>query len=247
MIVSFLPAQFSPGRLLRPRLLPATIVAMSALFAVKTIILVQAAAEETGHSTPETRVDSSSAEQMAAHKPMSSGAVPIAVERKQAASRQAEISGSEAPPLSESERSLLWDLRHRRETLDARARDLDQRQAELDAAAHRLGERADQLSALQVKLEGLEAGRQHHAAENWSGLVRVYEAMKPRDAAAIFDALDMQVLLQVLDRMQDRRAAPVLAAMQPDRARLATQMLAEMRARSVGQPSTPPLSTNSKS
>jgi flagellar motility protein MotE (MotC chaperone) len=66
--------------------------------------------------------------------------------------------------------------------------------------------------------------------------VHVYEAMKPRDAATIFDALDMQVLLQVLDRMQDRKAAPVLAAMQPDRARLATQLLAEMRLRAVAPP-----------
>jgi len=43
----------------------------------------------------------------------------------------------------------------------------------------------------------------------------------------------MQVLLGVLDRMSDRKAAPILAAMQPDRARLATQMLAEMRTRAV--------------
>ena len=241
----FLPAQFSRARLLRPRLLPATIVAMSALIAVKSVVLVQAAAEEAGHGNPESKTDLSQARQAEAHKPTLSGAVPIAAERKQIAG-QTELSGAGTQAISESERLLLLDLRHRRETLDARARDLDQRQAELDAAARRLGERADQLSGLQAKLETLEAGRQHHAAENWSGLVRVYEAMKPRDAAAIFDALDMQVLLQVLDRMQDRRAAPVLAAMLPDRARLATQMLAEMRARSVGQPPVPPLSINSK-
>ena len=46
--------------------------------------------------------------------------------------------------------------------------------------------------------------------------------MKPRDAAAIFNDLDMPVLLQVLDRMKEAKAAPILAAMQPDRAREAT-------------------------
>jgi flagellar motility protein MotE (MotC chaperone) len=102
------------------------------------------------------------------------------------------------------------------------------------------------LAALQARLEGLEAGRQRHDSENWSGLVKVYEAMKPRDAAAIFDVLDMQVLLQVLDRMQERRAAPVLAAMQPDRARLATQLLAEMRTRAVTPaPTVPPTASKS--
>ena len=241
--MAFLPAQLSRVRLLRPRLLPATIVAMSALIAVKSIVLVQAAAEEAGRSSNETSLGPSQTGQPDNHNPTAPGSAPIAVERKQVAARQAETSGADAQPVSEAERSLLLDLRRRRETLDARARDLDQRQAELEAAARRLGERVDQLSSLQAKLETLEADRQHHASENWAGLVRVYEAMKPRDAAAIFDALDMQVLLQVLDRMQDRRAAPVLAAMQPDRARLATQMLAEMRSRSVGQPSTPPLAS----
>ena len=85
--------------------------------------------------------------------------------------------------------------------------------------------------ALQARLESLESDRRQHSQENWAGLVKTYEAMKPREAASIFDALDMQVLLQVLDRMQERKAALVLAAMQPDRARLATQLLAEMRIR----------------
>jgi flagellar motility protein MotE (MotC chaperone) len=142
--------------------------------------------------------------------------------------------------MSESERAVLLSLRARRETLDARAHALDQRAAELEAANRRLEERVQQLAALQTKLEGLEAGRQLHRAENWSGLVKTYEAMKPREAAAIFDALDMQVLLQVLDRMQERKAAAVLAAMQPDRARLATQLLAEMRTRATEPGETAP-------
>jgi flagellar motility protein MotE (MotC chaperone) len=40
--------------------------------------------------------------------------------------------------------------------------------------------------------------------------------------------------------MSDRKAAPILAAMQPDRARLATQMLAEMRTRTVTPPGEKP-------
>jgi flagellar motility protein MotE (MotC chaperone) len=137
------------------------------------------------------------------------------------------------PLLSDSEKSVLLALRARRDALDARANALDQRAAEIAAADRRLEARVAELSALQGHLEALEAGRQQHRAENWSGLVKTYETMKPREAAAIFDALDMQVLLQVLDRMQERRAAPVLAAMQPDRARLATQLLAEMRTRAI--------------
>ena len=49
--------------------------------------------------------------------------------------------------------------------------------------------------------------------------MKLYEAMKPRDAATIFNDLEMPVLLQVVDRMKEAKAAPVLAAMQPDKAR----------------------------
>ncbi len=142
--------------------------------------------------------------------------------------------------MSGAERSLLLDLRKRRDELDARAAMLDQREAVQVAAEAKLSARVEQLAALQSRLEAMEANRQHHATENWSGLVHVYEAMKPRDAATIFNALDMQVLLQVLDRMQDRKTAPILAAMEPDRARLATQLLAEMRVHALAPPGAPP-------
>ncbi len=241
-----LQSRLSRARLLRPRLLPATIAAMTALLAVKSAILVQAAAEETGGSSQIAQADSAQPD----NAPTPAKSVPSAGDQTQRSEMRS--SGKTPPalaeqPVSKAERFLLLDLRHRRETLDERSHDLDQREAELGAADRRLADRVAQLTALQTKLESLEASRQHHAAENWTGLVKVYEAMKPRDAAAIFDALDMQVLLQVLDRMQDRRAAPVLAAMLPDRARLATQMLAEMRTRAITTPTQATTSINPKS
>ena len=98
---------------------------------------------------------------------------------------------------------------HRREQLDEKSRLLDQRAAQITAADEKLNARVQQLTALQSQLEAFESARQQRQTANWGGLVKTYEAMKPRDAAAIFDSLDMQVLLQVLDRMQERRAAAV--------------------------------------
>ncbi len=213
-------------RLKAPRLLTTTIGAMSALLVVKSVTLVQAAAEEPGAMAAQAApapAPAKPADAAGAGRPAVLG-VPAAAPA--------------APPMSDSERAVLMSLRERRAALDERARVLDQRAAELAAADKRLEERVAQLTALQTRLESLEAGRQTRRAENWAGLVKTYEAMKPREAAAIFDALDMQVLLQVLDRMQERRAAPVLAAMQPDRARLATQLLAEMRTRAITPPET---------
>lgn len=147
-----------------------------------------------------------------------------------------------SPPMSESERSLLQDLRKRRIELDEREQALTAREAVLSAAQTRLTARLEELNDLQKRLEALEMARREHDDANWRGMVRLYETMKPKDAAAIFNDLDPAVLLPVLDRMKESKAAAVLAAMLPDRARTATTELAQMRAKAntVAQPAGPP-------
>ena len=63
-----------------------------------------------------------------------------------------------------------------------------------------------------------------------ASLVKIYEGMKAKDAARIFDTLDMDVLLEVMGKMSERKSAPILAAMNPERARSVTIMLAEQKA-----------------
>jgi flagellar motility protein MotE (MotC chaperone) len=167
-----------------------------------------------------------------------SAAQPTAAGMASAPAAPASAAPALAKPteISDSERAILLDLRKRREDLDARERDYAGREAVIAAAEHRLTLRVAELQALQVKLEALEAARVQREEANWRGLVKVYESMKPRDAATIFNDLDMQVLLPVLDRMKDTKAAPVLAAMQPDKARLATTNLAQMRLKQTAPP-----------
>ena len=105
----------------------------------------------------------------------------------------------------------------------------------LTAAEQKLAARIGELQALQTKLEALDSARKQREDTGWQGLVKLYETMKPRDAATIFNDLDMPVLLQVVDRMKEAKAAPVLAAMQPDKARDLTTKLAQMRTQHDGQ------------
>jgi len=229
-----------PITLPRLRLLPPTIAVMAMLLVLKTISFARDAAGQP--AVPAAPAASEPpAEAPKPPPPAAASPAPQAQTATKAAPPQPPtvVNAVPAPdpmPISAAERSLLLDLRKRHEALEARAAMLDQREAVQAAAEAKLNARLDQLTTLQARLEAMEAVRQEHASENWTGLVHVYEDMKPRDAATIFDALDMQVLLQVLDRMQDRKAAPILAAMQPDRARLATQLLAEMRMRAVSPP-----------
>jgi flagellar motility protein MotE (MotC chaperone) len=88
---------------------------------------------------------------------------------------------------------------------------------------------------LQHQLEGLQQARQQRDDASWQGLVKLYESMKPRDAATIFNDLEMPVLLGVVDRMKDRTAAPILAAMQPEKARELTIKLATLRTKRAAE------------
>ncbi|MGE0046897.1 MAG: MotE family protein, partial [Hyphomonadaceae bacterium] len=60
-----------------------------------------------------------------------------------------------------------------------------------------------------------------------AGLVDVYQRMRAKDAATVFDTLDEPTLLQVASRMRQQNLAEVMGRMQPARARRLTQMLAE--------------------
>ena len=60
-------------------------------------------------------------------------------------------------------------------------------------------------------------------------LVKIYENMKPADAARIFDELDLPIMLEVVDKMSERKAAPILANMNPLKAKELTVELADQR------------------
>lgn len=139
----------------------------------------------------------------------------------------------EAPPTPDAtaERAILEALRARRSEIEAREAALAQREMLIAAAERRLAGRLDELGALQQRLEAEARTRDERTEQGWRQMVRLYEGMRPREAAGIFDDLDMPVLIQVVDRMREAKAAPVLAAMRPERARLVTTELARHRSR----------------
>lgn len=229
-----------------PRVLPLTIVALAALTGVKAVDLVRAAtpgpavpaARAAQPSTPVPPAASPAATSPKAAVPVQTATAGGGTASAPAASQTASAPPPEAalpsaPPISESERALLLDLRARDKQLDQRAEALSAREAAVNAAEKRLTARLDELNSLQKRLEALNADRKAHDEANWQGLVKLYETMKPRDAATIFNDLDLPVLLPVLDRMNDRKAAAILAAMQPDRARMVTAELARMRTEEI--------------
>jgi flagellar motility protein MotE (MotC chaperone) len=223
-----------------PRLLPFTIAALAALLAVKTVDLGRlAVASFSGEAAGSAEAAGGGGVVAVAHaavpdKPQAAAPVPAAPVSASAPAAPASPAlpsrdAAGPPPISDGERAVLLDLRQRRQELDTRDAALSVRESILAAAEQKLQARVEELGALQKKLQDLEAARQQREEAGWQGLVKVYETMKPRDAAVIFNDLQMTVLLPLVDRMKDSKAAPVLAAMNPDKAREVTTGLAQMR------------------
>ena len=203
------------------RLLPVTIGAMAALAVAKADALWRGAAPAArAQETPPPAAPSQTRPQAPAPAP------PVARPAPAAATPD---------PEALAERGVLEALRQRRGEIEAREAQLSLRETVLAAAERRIAQRLDELTALQRRLEALEAARGEREEAAWRRLVRTYETMRPRDAATIFDEMEMPVLVQILDRMGERRAAPVIGAMRPDRARLVTAELARHRTRAPAQ------------
>ncbi len=216
---------------LAPRLLPVTVFCLAGLLAVKSVALVRAATPPV--AAPAAQVPAApvptapvpTAQVPAARIPAAAQAAPPP------AAAMVDAHPPEPAPISESERAVLLELRQRRQELEARQQTLAAREALLAAAERKIAARVDELKTLQTRLESLDTARKERDETSWRGLVKVYETMKPREAATIMNDLEMSVLLAVLDRMKESKAAPILAAMQPDKARQVTAELAQLRQR----------------
>lgn len=127
-----------------------------------------------------------------------------------------------------TEQALLQRLAERRKELDAFAQDLDMRASLVDAAEKRLEERTRTLQEIEDQIAALVEQRKEMEEGQFAGIVAMYETMKPRDAAAIFDALDIDVLLRVARMMSPRKMAPILAEMERQRAQELTVRMAAL-------------------
>ena len=131
--------------------------------------------------------------------------------------------------VTDSELEVLQKLAERRAELDRRQHDIDTRARLLQATEQRIDAKIAELKRIQQTIDGLLKKHDAQKDAQLASLVKIYEAMKPADAARIFEKLDMPVLLDVIERMHERKAAPVLANMSASKAKAVTSALAERR------------------
>lgn len=136
------------------------------------------------------------------------------------------LAGRDPSTFSPSEIALLENLAQRREEIEQRSNALDVREGLLTATENRIDEKIDTLKSLESRIEELVKKHSEEEEKRISRLVLVYEKMKAKDAARIFDQIEMDVLLDVTARMKEAKVAEVLAKMSPQRAQELTIELA---------------------
>ena len=134
----------------------------------------------------------------------------------------------EAAEGDNSEAALTERLSARRTELDTREAEIAMRSALLEAAEKRLDERAKELAALEAQVAALVDEKQAAEDAGFKAVVSMYETMKPKEAAKIFDTLSLPVLLKVARAMNPRKMSPILAAMSPKPAEQLTTAMAAM-------------------
>ena len=132
----------------------------------------------------------------------------------------------QSPRVSESERAILERLQTRRQELDARAREIEIRESLLKAAEKRIESKVEEMKSLEGKAATAAGQRSEQEKASFKGIVTMYESMKPKDAAKVFDRLEMSVLIEIASQIAPRKMSDIMGLMQPEAAERLTVELA---------------------
>ena len=135
-------------------------------------------------------------------------------------------SAAEEMGLSSQEILVLRSLQKRREELDGRETGIETREQAAVAAESRLQEQIVELKKVETEIQALLVSMDAKRDERMTALVKTYEAMKPKDAAKIFDGMEDPLLLDIAKTMKPATLAAVMSTMQPKRAEALTKMIA---------------------
>lgn len=142
----------------------------------------------------------------------------------------------EQAPVSASERAILERLQQRRQELDARSREIDIRESLLREAEKRIQSKVDEMKAVEAKTASDKQAKTEAENARFKGLVTTYENMKPKDAAKVFNRLEMPVLIQIASQIAPRKMSDIMGLMQPE---AAERLTVELAHRATGEKSDP--------
>jgi flagellar motility protein MotE (MotC chaperone) len=139
----------------------------------------------------------------------------------------AEDGDKEMPQACAMPEEMLQIINTERQFLEEQKANLARREAEVALASEKLQLEQARLDELKGALDDMFAKIEAAKTDDVRRLVSLYSNMKPKDAAAIMNDLDIEVSVMVLGTMAERNAAPILASLSPVRARAISRIILE--------------------
>lgn len=135
----------------------------------------------------------------------------------------------EDPVVAHAESDLARDILARKSVISDEQQKLDQQKRILSTARSVLDERMKSLDDSVANLERKQAAHKEIVEAETNRLVKIYEDMPPKEAAAIFNIMDIHVLVSVASKMNTRRVSAVMGNMMPERVNMLSQFMAGLR------------------
>lgn len=130
---------------------------------------------------------------------------------------------------TEIEKNLLESLSKRRKELQAWSESISMKENILNATEKKIDRKMAELEKLKKEVSTLLDDYNNIENKKIQRLVKIYENMKPQNAADIFSKMELKILLEVLSKMKEANAAKILAKMDPEKANSITESLAMQR------------------
>lgn len=126
---------------------------------------------------------------------------------------------------TQSEISILQELAERRESLDVRSKEIDKKAIQLKVAEDEISQKLVQLQSYEKKLRDLMKEYNAKEKEKLNALVKMYSTMKPKDAARIFNSLDLEITTALVREMKPSTSSAIISQMEASRAKAITDAL----------------------
>jgi flagellar motility protein MotE (MotC chaperone) len=214
------------------RVIPVVLIAIFGLAVLKVAGLVieggyvfdyqpQATGKSWAQQTfnfPGGKIDPADVTGSVEEKPREEAAKPAVAAPEVAKPEGTVVHPEQGQNVSPSERAILERLQSRRQELEARAREIDIRESLLKAAEKRVETKVEEMKAVESRVATATTQKTEADTARFKGIITMYEGMKPKDAAKVFDRLEMSVLFEIASQIAPRKMSDILGLMSPDAA-----------------------------
>lgn len=136
-----------------------------------------------------------------------------------------EITASDEANWCINEGAALRMIREERDLLENQRRLLKEEESRIEVARARLEGDIKTLVELKDEVSSILARAEAKYSEDVESLVQLYSSMRDKQAAAIFEQMDLRSVVEIVAELPERVAGPILARMDPAKAQAITRVI----------------------